>query len=97
MPSLTIKLTAYCACAVCCGQADQLTASGTIPVEGLTIAAPRNIPFGTRVTITIYGYKTNQVRIVEDRMSRKRNGWDIFIRSHKRAKEFGVKRARVEW
>lgn len=97
MPTVITKLTAYCACAVCCGEPDRLTASGKIPVEGITIAAPRSIPLGTYITITIFGYATNKHRVVEDRMSRKRDGWDIFIRSHQRAKKFGVKRAKITW
>jgi peptidoglycan DL-endopeptidase CwlO len=85
-------LTAYCACKICCGHTDGLTAWSTIPVEGRTIAAPKSIPFGTHVSLTIPHYFTNRVFIVEDR-TRSGKGWDLYLRSHQRAKQFGRKQA----
>lgn len=77
--------SAYCACAVCCGWSNHPTASGVWPVEGVTIAAPRSIPFGTRVW-TPLGW-----RIVQDRTARRYDGrWDIYFRRHADAKRFGI-------
>jgi 3D (Asp-Asp-Asp) domain-containing protein len=90
--------SAYCACALCCGQfADGLTASNTKPIQGITIAGPRSIPLGTRVLVSIPGYSTN-VMIVQDRMARKWDGkrWDVYFRDHQKAREFGLKAGRVE-
>jgi 3D (Asp-Asp-Asp) domain-containing protein len=78
-------ITAYCACAVCCrGSSDGITASGTRPVEGRTIAGPRSIPFGTVVEIRGHRY------VVEDRTSRRVDGiWDVYFKRHKDAVRFG--------
>lgn len=90
MTNLVI-ITAYCACKLCCGPtAPQPTASGKWPTSGHTIAAPRNIPFGTRVLIgtTVY--------TVEDRMSSKYpNRWDIFMPTHKAALQWGRRRTNI--
>jgi len=89
MPILTnITVTAYCACVICCGpKAQNLTAHGTRPVQGRTIAASRAIPFDSTITIkfserdvrmrgrtwkTINGVGHNtQTFTVEDRLSTK--------------------------
>lgn len=79
-------ITAYCHCSSCCGKGGQPTASGKMPVEGRTIAAPRNIPLGTKVIVNGRRYT------VEDRTAIRYDGrWDVFMTSHKRAKEFGKK------
>ena len=48
-------LTAYCNCAQCCGTAGNLTASGTVPTAGRTVAMA-GVPFGTQLLIngTVY-------------------------------------------
>ena len=43
-------LTAYCNCAQCCGTAGNLTASGTVPTAGRTVAMA-GVPFGTKLLI----------------------------------------------
>lgn len=87
-------ITAYCACKLCCGDLHshsiQHTASGTSPVAGRTVAAPRSVPFGTRVQIN------NRTYIVEDRTARRFDGrWDIYFDSHKSAVKFGKQRLNV--
>ena len=79
-------ITAYCACAKCCGKnAKGITAAGTRPIEGRTIAASRNIPLGTRIRIEGIGW-----RVVEDRTARRFDGRvDIYFRSHDEALKFG--------
>jgi 3D (Asp-Asp-Asp) domain-containing protein len=68
------------------------TASGYVPVVGTTIAAPRNIPFGTRVYIpTLKSW-----RIVQDRTARRYDGrWDIFVKTHREAKHFGKRKLEI--
>lgn len=86
-------VTAYCACKKCCGPyAKGITASGKPAVEGITIAAPRSIPFGTRLKIQGVG-----VRVVQDRLAKKYDSRiDVFFSDHKRALKFGKKRLTVE-
>lgn len=70
----------------------RLTANNHIPRTGYTIAAPRSIPFGTRIYIPSIGW-----RIVEDRTARKYDGRiDIFMgRNLKAAKAFGKQTLKV--
>lgn len=83
-------VTFYCACTICCGpQAKGITASGKAIRSGM-IAAPRNIPFGTRVTIQ------NKQYVVEDRTARKYNArWDIYVTNHKQAIKLGKQKHNV--
>jgi 3D (Asp-Asp-Asp) domain-containing protein len=54
------------------------------------IAAPRSIPFGTKVVIEGRQYT------VEDRTAKKYNGrWDIYTSSHKQALKNGIKHTNV--
>ncbi len=82
------KLTAYCACEKCCGKwANSLTATGTIPAQGRTIAVdPKVIPYGTRVVINGHTY------VAEDCGGAiKGNRIDIFFDNHAEALQFGVR------
>ena len=55
------KLTAYCACQICCGEfANGITASGTVPIQGQTVAM-YGVPFGTKLIVD------DVVYTVEDR------------------------------
>lgn len=84
--------TFYCACSLCCTTPDRLTAGGTVPVPNHTVAAPRHIPFGTRVRITLDNGHVYTLH-VEDRLGRHcrhRNHWDIFVGSHAEAVKAGV-------
>lgn len=87
------RLTAYCPCEICCGKWSQygLTASGTVPEEGRTIAVDKHvIPLGETVTIDGVEY------IAEDTGSAiKGNRIDIFFEDHQTALEFGVQYAEV--
>lgn len=56
------RITGYDVCVECCGKTDGITASGTVATVGRTVAAPEEIPFGTRLYIEGIGD-----RIVEDR------------------------------
>lgn len=81
-----IVVTAYCACRLCCGNnaSHGLTASGVKPTEGITVAASRKIPFGTKLAIDGRTYT------VQDRLAKRYdNRVDIYFASHKRALQFG--------
>ena len=85
-------VTAYCACTICCGTSGgtKLTASGAIAQANHTIAASRNIPFGSIVIIN------NRRYIVQDRLAKKYdNRFDIFMSSHEMAKKFGKQTTKV--
>lgn len=90
--NITAVVTAYCSCSKCCGtMAAGITASGVKPVEGITSAAPRWIPFRSVLVIEGVG-----VRIVEDRTSRKYEGRiDVYFDQHEEAIKFGIRTNQV--
>ena len=86
----TFKLTAYCACYDCCKKKPTdkgygITASGVRAVEGVTVAADKRFPFGTKLIIDGHEYT------VQDRGGAiKSNRIDIYFTSHQSALNFGV-------
>jgi 3D (Asp-Asp-Asp) domain-containing protein len=79
-------VSAYCHCRVCTHRGDGITASGVRVREGITIAAPRSIPFGTRIHIPGAGWRT-----VQDRLSRRYDHrLDIYFTSHRAALQWGI-------
>ena len=88
----TYTVTAYCPCWECAGlYSGGPTASGVMPQAGVTIAAPRWIPFGTVLDIRGVGR-----RVVQDRLAtRYDHRIDVFVRSHSEAKRFGTKKLSV--
>lgn len=79
----TLRCTAYC-------ETGNPTASGVMPVEGVTCAVDRingiKIPFGTKLI-----FKDGTVLIVQDRFGDNRdNGCDWYIEGEKRCFEKGV-------
>lgn len=90
--SMLATITAYCACTLCCGpNATGLTASGTRPIQGITVAAPRSIPFGTRVYISGVGW-----RVVQDRTARRYDGrYDVYHNSHRAAINYGKQKRTI--
>ncbi len=103
-----MSVTAYCNCGQCCGWKRNwrgrpietatgrpkrigLTASGAMARHG-TVAAPRDIPFGTIVYVEGYGYGR-----VEDRGGAiKGDKLDLWFRSHRAALQWGRKNIRVK-
>lgn len=80
------RLTAYCACARCCGVSDGITATGTRVRENYTVAVDRSvIPLGSLVRIDgrspIYHAEDTGV---------KGKSVDVYFASHKEALIFGV-------
>lgn len=85
------KVTAYCACAKCCGKTNGITASGTKATANRTIAAPRTFSFGTKVVINGVTYT------VEDRGGAiQGNRIDVYMNSHSEALAWGVRYLYVE-
>ncbi len=86
---MTVKATAYDACELCCGKTDGITKSGRLAKINHTIAVdPDVIPLGTRVYIP----ELENLYVAEDTGGKiKGETIDIFMDSHERAKEFGVK------
>lgn len=80
-------LTAYCNCAQCCGTAGNLTASGTVPAAGRTVAMA-GVPFGTQLLIN------GNVYTVED-LGTPYGHVDIYFNSHSEALAFGLQSAEV--
>lgn len=88
---LTAVVTAYCACKTCCGpNAKGITANGKVPQEGVTIAASRKIPFGSKVIID------NREYTVQDRLAvRYDSRFDLYFKSHKVALQHGIRTQQV--
>lgn len=80
-------LTAYCNCAQCCGTAGNLTASGTVPTAGNTVAMA-GVPFGTQLLIN------GNVYTVED-LGTPYGHVDIYFDTHAEALSFGLQSADV--
>jgi 3D (Asp-Asp-Asp) domain-containing protein len=83
-----LVITAYCACMICCGNTNGITASGARAKVGVTCAA-NWVPLGTRLRIEGVGD-----RIVQDRMSTNYpSRVDVFFgrgeRAHTAARRFG--------
>ena len=84
----TYAVYAYCPCAKCCGQwSGGLTASGTVPEEGRTVAADWDVlPAGTEIYIEGVGW-----RVVEDTGAGiDGQALDVYMASHAAALDFGV-------
>ena len=87
------RVTAYCPCRKCCGKwADGYTASGhKIESGDLIVAAPPDIPFGTRIFIPHYGQA-----VVQDRGGAiTGNRLDVLFATHEEALQWGVKYLKV--
>ena len=85
------RVTAYCACAKCCGKQTGITASGARATANHTIAAPRTFRFGEHVSINGTTYT------VEDRGGAiQGNRIDIYMDSHSEALAWGSRYLYVE-
>lgn len=88
-------VTAYCACSICCGPGRPIGANGKLPKSNISIAAPRNIPLNTTVTVILPSGRRIR-RVVHDRTALRYDGrWDIYLPTHKSAKAFGIQRGTV--
>lgn len=86
------EITYYCPCTKCCGKTDGITASGTLAIEGQTVAADWDLlPPGTRIYIEGIGFRT-----VEDKGGAiNGNKLDVYMDSHAAALEAGRHKADV--
>lgn len=89
----TFRVTAYCACAECCGQwADGITYTGTEATPDRTVAVdPTVIPLGSTVLIDGQEYVAEDIG-----GSIKGARIDIFFPTHQAALQFGVQYADVD-
>lgn len=96
-PMGKFTLTAYCACAKCCGKwANGITATGTTATEGRTIAVdPDTIPYGSTVTIHFADGSSHSYVAEDCGGAIKGNRIDVFFASHEDALWFGVQDAYV--
>ena len=80
------EITYYCPCTKCCGKTDGITASGTLAIEGQTVAADWAVlEPGTEIYIEGIGYRT-----VEDKGGAiQGNRIDVYMDSHAAALEAG--------
>lgn len=70
-----------------------ITANGHIPKQGLTIAAPRNIPFNTHIRVEGL---TNDF-IVQDRMNKRFPlRFDIYMTNHEDCIKWGIQTRKIE-
>jgi 3D (Asp-Asp-Asp) domain-containing protein len=90
--SETIKVTAYCPCEKCCGKwSDGQTANGYwIQPGDRFVAAPKHIPFGTKMIVP--GYNDDKPVEVKDRGgSITVDRLDVYFSTHQEALSWGVK------
>ena len=80
-------ITAYCGCTQCTGGLG-VTASGTTPAEGWTVAC-NSLPFGTQISINGNTYEVQDTGNMDDRTI------DIYMNSHEDAVAFGMQTADV--
>lgn len=82
----TFRVSAYCACTRCT-DGDGITASGTKPKQGRTIAVdPQYYPYGTKIILNGKTY------VAEDCGGAiKGNRIDMYFDSHQEALEWGVR------
>jgi len=90
------RVTAYCPCEKCCGKwSDGQTASGYWIQDGdRFVAAPKHIPFGTKLIVP--GYNDNKPVEVKDRggaITVQR--LDVYFDDHQTALNWGVKYLKI--
>lgn len=87
----TFRVTHYCACAVCCGKEDGITATGTTATEGRTIAVdPTVIPYGSKVAVFYDDGRICYYTAEDCGSAIKGNKIDVFVDGHEAALERGV-------
>lgn len=89
---MRLKVTAYCPCALCCGDGDGVTASGRSVWAngGRFVATAGAVPMGSRVIVP--GYSGSAAVPVWDRMGRgPSDRLDVFFPTHRQARQWGVR------
>ena len=87
-----MRVTAYYPCRKCCGKrSDGITASGHKIRRGDTfVAAVKRYSFDAKMTIPGYG-KSIPVKVLDRSGSIRGNRLDVFFRSHKKARKWGIR------
>ena len=89
------EVSFYCGCYDCTQNGNLQTASGEYAVEGITIAAPRDIPFGSQVYIEELGQtyavqdRGGYIEYTYDEYGNLVMRLDVYISDHNRALEYG--------
>lgn len=81
----------YCNCEQCCGQFAwmNMTASGREPLPWYTVASGSDLPFGTRLYVSGFGYFEVMDRGVP-------SGWlDVYVNDHSEIPSYGITTADV--
>ncbi len=89
--TVRMRVTAYCACAKCCGKfSDGITADNHRIRRGDTFAAAdKKYGFGTELVVP--GYNGSEPVQVKDRgKAIKGNRLDVFYHTHRKARQWGV-------
>jgi len=85
------RLTYYCACEICCGKTDGITATGTHATADRTIAVdPSVIPYGSQVLINGHTYTAEDCGCAING-----NHIDIYVDTHEEALQLGVSNADI--
>ena len=88
-------ITYYCPCEICCSVNTGITANGSKARANHTVAAPKNIPFGTIITIKGKRYvvedRGGAIKYVKNHMK-----VDIYCDSHEEALRLGTFKAKVK-
>ena len=93
------KATAYCSCEKCCGiwSKYNLTASGAVPEEGVTVAVdPKVIPLGSTVYVEFCDGRVGEYIAQDTGSAIKGNKIDVYFESHEEAWNFGVQKVNVK-
>lgn len=89
------EVSFYCGCYGCTQNGNLQTASGEYAVEGITIAAPSDIPFGSQVYIEALGQtytvqdRGGYIEYTYDEYGNLVMRLDVFISDHNRAIQYG--------
>lgn len=87
------EITAYCACAKCCGKTDGITASGRKVKQGVTVAADWKVfPKFTKLLIHLPQFEGMVFEVQDVGGGVKGNRIDVYFDSHQDALNFGRRR-----
>lgn len=84
-------VTHYCACEICCGKTDGITATGTVATEGRTVAVdPEVIPYGSKIAVYYPDGRIGHYIAEDCGGAIKGNRLDVYIDSHEAALAAGI-------
>lgn len=84
-------VTHYCACEICCGKTDGITATGTVATEGRTVAVdPEVIPYGSEIAVYYPDGRIGYYIAEDCGAAIKGNRLDVYMDSHEAATAAGI-------